>query len=486
MRRFIFVGLAVACGTAVAKPQAVDQPPPVKREFRGVWVATVGNIDWPSRRDLSTAQQQEEMRAILDKCVALKLNAVVFQVRTMADALYASELEPWSEFLTGTLGKAPEPLYDPLEYAVREAHTRGLELHAWLNPYRAKVPASHSPVPANHLVKSRPDLAKPYGKHYWLNPTHPEVQAHSLKVFLDVVRRYDVDGIHMDDYFYPYPEKDDAGEEIPFPDDDTWADYQKSGGKLSRDDWRRAAVNQLVERLYQETKRLKPWVKVGISPFGIWRPGNPPGIEGFDQYGKLYADAKLWFNNGWVDYFTPQLYWAIRPEKQSYPKLLAWWAEPNSKHRHLWPGNNIGRHPPAEIIEQIRITRSQVAEPGNIFFSMKNLLRDSGAKADVLRQLYAEPALVPAMPWLGKMPTVKLHVERKTVGDREQLVLRPEGDPVRLIVVRSRAGGKWEVAIRPADGEKPVLIPLAAGFDKVAISAIDRIGQEMESELFRK
>ena len=306
------------------------------------------------------------------------------------------------------------------------------------------------------------------------------MQAHSLKVFLDVVRRYDVDGIHMDDYFYPYPEKDADDKEIPFPDDDTWAAYQKSGGQLSRDDWRRAAVNQLVERLYKETKAIKPWVKVGISPFGIWRPGNPPGIEGFDQYGKLYADAKLWFNNGWVDYFTPQLYWPIAREKQSYPKLLAWWAEQNTKGRHLWPGNFTGRHPADEIIEQIKVTRAQIAEPGNVHFSMKSILRNSDGKADALKAVYAEPALAPAMPWLGKKPSVKLGVEWKNTDGRRELVVKPDGDAVRLIVVRRKIGGKWEVAIHPAAGANTVTIPIAAMPEKLLISAVDHIGQETE------
>jgi uncharacterized lipoprotein YddW (UPF0748 family) len=456
---------------------ADDAPPSPKREFRGVWVATVGNIDWPSRKGLSTQQQQDEMRAILDQCVAVHLNAVVFQVRTMADALYASDLEPWSEFLTGTLGQAPDPSYDPLEFAVREAHARGLELHAWLNPYRAKVPASHSPVSPNHLVAKRPDLAKPYGKHHWLIPTHPEVQRHSLAVFLDVVRRYDVDGIHMDDYFYPYPEKDADGKEIPFPDDDTWEAYQKSGGVLARDDWRRAAVDKFVELLYQETKALKPWVKVGISPFGIWRPGNPPGIEGFDQYGKLYADAKLWFNRGWVDYFTPQLYWPIDREKQSYPKLLAWWAGQNAKGRHLWPGN-LGRYPAAEIVAEVKVTREQIAEPGNVFFSMKAISNNAGGKADALKAVYAEPALVPAMPWLGKRPSVTLDVAWRDRDGRRALVVTPTGDPVRLFVVRSKAGGKWDVRIHAADGAKAVAIPFTESPEKVLVSAVDRIGQE--------
>src|SRR5688572_23407857 len=194
--------LLTACSQAHA-----TLPPKLAREFRGVWVATVSNIDWPSKKGLTTQQQQAELLAIFDKCVELKLNAISFQVRPMADALYASKLEPWSEFLTGAIGKAPSPPYDPLEFAVREAHARGLELHAWFNPYRARHPSAKSPASEDHLTKRRPDLAKTYGTHSWLNPTHPEVQEHCLNVILDVVRRYDIDGVHIDDYFYPYKEK---------------------------------------------------------------------------------------------------------------------------------------------------------------------------------------------------------------------------------------------------------------------------------------
>jgi uncharacterized lipoprotein YddW (UPF0748 family) len=368
------------------------------REFRGVWVATVANIDWPSHKGLPPEQQQAELKAIFDKCVDIKLNAVIFQVRPMADALYKSDLEPWSEFLTGTAGK--DPGYDPLEFAVREAHARGLELHAWFNPYRAWTQSAHSVVPENHLVKSRPDLAKPYGKHHWLNPTHKEVQDHSLKVILDVVRRYDVDGIHIDDYFYPYKEKDADGKMIAFPDDDTWAAYQKSGGTLSRDDWRRAAVNTFIERMYMETKALKPWVKVGISPFGIWRPGHPIGIAGFDQYAELYADAKLWLNRGWVDYWTPQLYWPIAQEKQSFPKLLAWWVSENTQQRNVWPGLATYRSSPKEIVAQIEIARKQPGVSGHVHFSMKQIMHNKDGIADALKEVYKEPAEVPAAPWL--------------------------------------------------------------------------------------
>src|SRR6478672_8542254 len=209
-------GCAPHPGVIAPTPDA-NGPPPVVREFRGVWVAAVSNIDWPSRPGLPVDSQKVELIRLLDRTRALGLNAFIFHVRTAGDALYQSSLEPWSEYLTGEQGRAPEPGYDPLEFAVREAHARGLELHAWLNPYRAKTPGS-KPAAADHLVAKRPDLAKVYGKYHWLNPTHPDVQQHSLAVFLDVVRRYDIDGIHMDDYFYPYPE---YGDGQPFPDDDT-------------------------------------------------------------------------------------------------------------------------------------------------------------------------------------------------------------------------------------------------------------------------
>jgi uncharacterized lipoprotein YddW (UPF0748 family) len=252
----LFAVLAAPLLLALAVPSAAldgKSPPPLPREFRGVWVATVANIDWPSKPGLPAEQQQKEFVAILDKCVELKMNAVIFQVRPMADALYESKLEPWSEYLTGAIGKPPEPRYDPLAFAVKEAHARGLELHAWFNPYRARHPSAKSPAPDDHITKRRPDLAKPYGTHYWMNPTNKEVQDHSIAVFLDVVRRYDIDGIHIDDYFYPYKERKD-GKTIEFPDDDTWAAYRKSGGKLSRDDWRRDAVNQFIRRMYVEVK----------------------------------------------------------------------------------------------------------------------------------------------------------------------------------------------------------------------------------------
>jgi uncharacterized lipoprotein YddW (UPF0748 family) len=471
-------------GEMLSPLQASDWPNP-PREFRAAWVATVGNIDWPSRKGLSSEQQQKELVAILDQLVALKLNAVIFQVRPMCDALYASKLEPWSEFLTGTLGKAPEPLYDPLESAVKEAHARGLELHAWFNPYRAHQPSAISPIPANHLVKSRPDLAKKYGKHYWLNPTNQEVIDHSLAVIKDVVRRYDIDGIHLDDYFYPYKENGPDGKPLDFPDDDTWDAYQKNGGTLSRDDWRRDAVNRFVEHMYRETKAQKPWVKVGISPFGIWRPDNPPGIAGLDQYAVLYADAKLWFNQGWVDYLSPQLYWPIHQEKQSYPKLLAWWAGENSNGRHLWPGNSASRAvsanvPPTELVDEIKLTRAQKGATGNIFFSMKSLQRNQKV-IDSLRRVYAEPALAPASPWLAKPPPEKPLFGWKVDSGKRSLQIEVPGPSIRLFVIRSLNGGKWTTQIKPASGEKVTVLSPELRPERIVVTAIDRADNESEA-----
>ncbi len=473
--------LALAWLLAAAVPAAAaDGPPPVPREFRAAWVATVGNIDWPSKKGLPADAQKAELRAILDKAADLRLNAVVFQVRPMADALYESKLEPWSEYLTGTLGKSPG--YDPLAFAVAEAHARGLELHAWFNPYRARHPSATSPTPADHVVTRRPDLAKPYGKHHWLNPTNREVQDHSLAVVLDVVRRYDVDGVHIDDYFYPYKEKDDAGKVIPFPDDDTWAAYTKGGGTLARDDWRREAVNTFVARMYKEVKAAKPAVKVGISPFGIWRPGHPAGVAGFDQHAELYADAKKWLNEGWCDYYSPQLYWPVGSEKQSFPKLLAWWAGENAKGRHLWPGLYTSRvtgaakgWPASEVEAQITATRAQPGATGHVHFSMKALANNPGGVADAIKAAYAEPALVPATPWAGLAPPAAPVVAWTDAGLR----VAPAGDGVRLVVVRAFAGGAWTTAIRPAGGDGTT-VPFATRPTRVVVTAVDRAGTESE------
>ncbi|QEG34366.1 glycoside hydrolase family 10 protein [Bythopirellula goksoeyrii] len=485
-------------GVLVAKepPESVKKNlPEVEREFRAAWVATVANIDWPSRPGLSTGEQQAEMIAILDKAVKLNLNAIILQVRPACDALYASKLEPWSEFLTGAMGKPPEPYYDPLEFAITEAHRRGIELHGWFNPYRARHSGSKGPVAENHISKLQPEAVKEYGGYQWLDPGEPAATEHTLAVIRDVVERYDIDGIHMDDYFYPYPVSKD-GEPVPFPDDASWEEALAAGTKLSRDDWRRENVNQLVSQMYKDIKHVKPWVKFGISPFGIGRPGSLAQIKGFDQYESLYADAEKWFAEGWVDYFTPQLYWKIGPPQQSYAALLYWWNSQNKAKRHLWPGNYTSRvggadgksWPAKEIAAQIWVTRAQEGASGNVHFSMKALLRNSGGIADVLlKNTYQQPALIPASPWLStssdnEQIEPKFSV-KKSGGEWVVALESNETDTAWLWVVRSKYRGKWHVDIVPGSesvrpmydkaGQKRKKSPAA-----VVVSTVNRIGEE--------
>jgi uncharacterized lipoprotein YddW (UPF0748 family) len=378
-----------------------------KREFRGVWVATAWNIDWPSKRGLPVEQQQSELIQILDRVQALNFNALVLQVRPTGDALYASDLEPWSGWLTGTQGKTPEPFYDPLEFAIAEAHKRNIELHAWFNPYRAGTSSENSPKVRPHIAATNPDYVYKYGNDLWMDPGAKVVQDLTYNVILDVVRRYDVDGIHLDDYFYPYPVKGQT-----FPDDKTYSAYQATGGKLSLADWRRDNVNRMMERLHNGIQATKRNVKFGISPFGIYRPGQPSGIKGLDQYEALYADPKKWLEEGWVDYLAPQLYWRIDPPEQSYPVLLEWWTQNNPKRRHIYPGNRLSSLDGKdwsifEYEKQVEITRNLASQLslGNIFYNMKPFNENRLGVVDAFKtSLYTEPALVPNMQWLGAVP----------------------------------------------------------------------------------
>ncbi len=379
---------AVACMLAaldiVATPQAAAAV-----EFRGAWVATVHNIDWPSKPGLAADAQEAELIAILDRAAALKLNAILLQVRPASDALYASTKEPWSQFLTGTQGTSPG--YDPLEFAIAQAHARGIELHAWINPFRAASNAS-AKLASSHVAKKHPEWVRRYGTQLWVDPGEPAAREYVLGVISDIVRRYEVDGIHIDDYFYPYPVKGVAS----FPDDSTWERYGLKSG-LSRGDWRRENINNFVRSMYSAVKAAKPSVRVGISPFGIWRPGVPVTIEAqLDAYGQLFADSRKWLAEGWCDYLAPQLYWAIEPAKQSFPVLLQWWRA-QSRGTAVWPGiatDRIGSSRPAqEMVDQIELTRRGTNSPGHIHWSMKSLMQNRGGVSDLLRRdAYAEKA----------------------------------------------------------------------------------------------
>ncbi|WCJ60020.1 family 10 glycosylhydrolase [Fontisphaera persica] len=460
------------------------KPPNPPREFRGLWVASVANIDWPSKPGLPAAQQQAELRALLDRAVQLRLNAVIMQVRPACDALYASKYEPWSEYLTGRMGQPPSPEYDPLAFAVAEAHARGLELHAWVNPFRARHFSGTSPASSQHLSQARPELVRSYGKQTWLDPGEPAAREHSLRVLLDIVQRYDVDGLHMDDYFYPYKEKDAAGKVIEFPDATTYERYVRSGGKLSREDWRRQNINQFVENLYLRVKAAKPWVKVGISPFGIWRSRVPPEITGLDAYEQLYADSRLWLREGWVDYFAPQLYWSHDAAGQSFSVLLQWWRQQNVKHRHVWPGLNLYRvgkaWPVDELLRQVQAAR-QTANSGHLLWSASPLLANQGGAADALsRSAYTNRALPPACAWLDAKAPVRPRLYGGGNPTLNALVITvdtPQGaTSPRWWVVQTRRQGRWDLELWA--GSKRTLEWTGAALpDVVAVRGMDGTGR---------
>jgi uncharacterized lipoprotein YddW (UPF0748 family) len=393
----------VACGTPSTAPIPMDAGG-VTREFRGVWVATVRNIDWPSRTTLTPDEQRAELLDILDRAATQGYNAVVLQVRPAADAVYRSDLEPWSVLLTGQQGT--DPGYDPLEFAVAEAHARGLELHAWINPFRAGNAADTLRLSASHVWNTRRDFTRVYGAQLWMDPGEPEARAHSLRVVTDIVRRYDIDAIHMDDYFYPYPVRDTTKPtgNLVFPDS---ASFALSGSALALNDWRRSNIDDFVRRMYQESHAIKPMVRVGISPFGIWRPGNPASVQGFDAYDQIYADAKKWLQEGWVDYLAPQLYWSIAAPQQSFPALYDWWLQQNTRGRHVWPGLATYRAGSTasngfaltEIADQLRLIRQRSAPPGHIMYNGTTTLKRPQF-VETITPLYVTRAIPPAFTWL--------------------------------------------------------------------------------------
>lgn len=458
-------------------------PPLLNREFRAAWISSVGENSWLAQlAGKSTADQKAVLVAMLDRAVQLRLNAVIFQVRPSCDALYASPLEPWSEYLTGTQGRAPQPFYDPLAFAIEEAHRRGLELHAWFNPYRAHHADAKSPIASNHISRTRPDLVRRYGKYLWLDPGERDVQEHSLRVVMDVVKRYDIDAVHFDDYFYPYSEKNSSGQPMDFPDDPSWIKFGANTG-LSREDWRRENVNRFIQRVQYSVHAAKPWVKFGISPFGIWRPGHPPQIRGKDAYAELYADARKWIASGWADYFAPQLYWSIENPPQSFPVLLKWWSDQNLQRRHLWPGldaTKVGtdKWKPGEIAEQVYHTRRQINPPGQIFWGMKNLMSNRNALAEkIARETYPTAALVPAVPWLAGTnappPSPKVWVNPRAKGVKVDW--QPAGmGSVRLWAVQTRHAGNWKTDLFPGGTGA---CTLSTRPEVVSVTAIDRFGR---------
>lgn len=390
--------------------QSFAQPP--KREFRAAWVASVTNLDWPSSPTLTVQVQKNQLVSLLDQLKSNGISAIIFQVRPECDALYNSPYEPWSYWLTGSQGTPPNPYYDPLEFAVEEAHKRGMEIHAWFNPYRAERLAGNYPTAANHVTKAHPDWILTFNTLKMLDPGIPDVREHDARVIADVVRRYDVDGIHMDDYFYPYSPK------ITVQDSASWRLYPR--GFTDRNDWRRDNVNLLLRMIRDSVQAIKPFVKFGMSPFGIWRTGYPPTCLGtLSAYDDIFCDAIAWLNDGSIDYLTPQIYWAINsqtspsyPHNTDYSLIMPWWADSVAAHgRHFYPGMAPYRisgtsYTPAELPNQLYLNRGNPKVGGEIFFRANNGVNDNlKGFADSLRNnFYRYPALHPVMAWKDVVP----------------------------------------------------------------------------------
>ncbi len=461
--------------------------PEVPREFRAVWVATVDNIDFPTKKGLSENEQRRELTAIVELAKTLRLNAIIFQVRPMADAVYRSQLEPWSEFLTGQMGKGQD--FDPLEFLIAEAHKRGILVHAWFNPYRAYHPAAKT-ISDDHVSRKQPSIVRQYGKYMWLDPTDKAAREESLAVIKDVVRRYDIDGVHFDDYFYPYAENDAAGKRIEFPDDANWNEYLKTatgqfGRPLSRDEWRRANVNTFIESVGREIKRIKRDVVFGVSPFGIWQPVPEKGITGFNSYAELYADSRKWLQDGTVDYLSPQLYWETVRKGQSFPVLLDWWQEQNVRHSHIWPGiaaYRVGSTPTFtanEIASQIAKTRSHPETSGAVFFSEKSLRNDLGGIQQTLREkIYKTDAVVPRFEWIRVEPMSTPRVTIKRYRRYVSATWTETGKRRAFwFVIYAKDKDGWSCSVLPA-AERSISLSAKRKISEIVVRSVDRLGNE--------
>ena len=380
-----------------------------KYEFRGVWVATVDNIDFPSSRFISTQQQKEEFINLVEKNKRLGMNALVVQIRPASDAFYPSPYEPWSEFLTGTQGKPPVPYYDPLQFMITETHKRGMEFHAWMNPYRAVFRIGKSSISPTHITKLHPEWFIDYGNIKYFDPGNKNAQKFVVNVVRDVVSRYDVDAIHFDDYFYPYRI---AGK--PFNDD---LSFKKYGNGMDREDWRRSNVDSIIVHLSKAIKEENEYCKFGISPFGVWRniDKDPEGSNtkaGQTNYDDLYADILLWLKMKWIDYVVPQLYWEISHKVVGFEVLADWWAR-HAYGRQMYIGQGIYRALESrsyawknakELPNQINFLRQYPQIQGSVYFSSKSFNRNPNGWNDSLRNNYYKyPAIPPPMPWIDSI-----------------------------------------------------------------------------------
>ncbi len=428
-----------------------------KREFRGAWIATIGNIDWPSKQGLDATMQQQEFIALIDQMKDNGLNAAIVQIRPCADALYDSPFENWSKYLSGKQGVPPTPYYDPLEFMINECHKRCIEFHAWFNPYRALVDANKNLNTATHCTNTHPNWFLNYGGKKYFDPGLPEVREYFTNIVLDVVKRYDVDAIHFDDYFYPYRI---AKQE--FPD---FKSYAKYGSNFpNKDDWRRNNVNTLIESLSKKIKKEKPYVKFGISPFGVWRNSSkdPEGSVtngGQTNYDDLFADILLWLRKGWIDYALPQLYWEQGHHAADYDELINWWSR-HAYGKNMYVGHalyQIGTSTKAcwrslnEMNEQVALTRTTPGINGSSFYSANSFKKNCyGLNEDMKNNWYKTPSLLPSMPWIDSIPPASPKVESTiTTNGFKQLnwtVSNPKQETLQFAIYRFEKGEQANIS----------------------------------------
>lgn len=464
-----------------------------KREFRGAWIQCVNG----QFQGMSTTAMQQTLTSQLNELQRDGVNAIIFQVRAECDALYSSSLEPWSRFLTGIQGQAPVPYWDPLQWMVEQCHNRGMELHAWINPYRAKTKNTTS-LARNHVAITNPERVFSYDGLYILNPGMPENRDYICKVVDDIVNRYDIDGLHIDDYFYPYPV---AGQVIP--DDVQYVRF--NNGIKDRGDWRRYNVDLFIEQLGKSIHKRKPWVKFGVSPFGIYRnkksdPLNGSETKGLQNYDDLYADVLRWVNNGWIDYCVPQIYWQIGHPTADYETLIKWWSKYASK-RPLYIGEDVERtvkypdvkNPSSHQMPAKYALHKQLPNvKGTVLWYAKAAVDNVGNYGTMLRTTYWKyPALQPRMPFIDdKAPKKPRKVDDVWTSDGLMLFwTSPKGEgwkdeAVRYVVYRFAKGEKTNL-----DSEKNIVGITTDTFIKLpynngktqytyVVTALDRMSNE--------
>lgn len=382
---------------------------PLPDKMKGAWIATVENIDYPSKPALTSEEQKAEYIQMLDALQAAGINTIFMQVRPTADTFWPSKLDPWSIYLTGKQGQKPKPFYNPLKFMIAETHKRGMSFHAWLNPYRV-TNIMKVELAKNSFAKKHSELIVEYGGKLYYNPASNKARRHNEDIVSELLKNYEIDGIHFDDYFYPYPVKN-GKEEVDFPDEKDFLAYQKNGGTLTKADWRRENVNLLIKQLHEKVKTIRPDAAFGISPFGIWRNKSeevPDGSDtnAFQCYEKLYADTRTWLQNGWVDYMIPQLYWHYAHKTAPYGLLLNWWDEEIQKYGQgkvkLYIGIGLFKHSEnksgwvdGELEKQLKDIEKRDTVAGGVFFSAKNILTNLRREQEIIRRFYVQNEVLP-------------------------------------------------------------------------------------------